>query len=284
MARLNSIIRALESGQHAFAAFAAPEPAAALDFANTDYDGLVFEAEHKAWDATVLRDSLQYLLDRRRIFEGDTLAPSPTPLIRVPVNGAEYGQWHAKQALDLGAFGVVWPHVTTVEEARNAVAACRYPRLPGEKLYEPAGVRGDAPTAAARYWGISNQEYYRKADVWPLDPDGEILVVLMIEDQRGIENLPDILKQVPGIGMVLIGEGDLSQELGVPRQLDHPKMVDARRRIVGICKENDVVVGHPHVTANNVEQVLEDGYRFLMSAPVRTFPGLEKGRKLTGRS
>jgi 4-hydroxy-2-oxoheptanedioate aldolase len=284
MTRLNSIIGALEAGRHAFGAFVAPEPGAAADFAATDYDGLVFEAEHKAWDATALRGCLQNLLDRRRIVEGGTLAASPTPLVRVPVNGAEFGQWHAKQALDLGAYGVVWPHVTTVEEARNAVAACRYPRLPDQPRFEPAGVRGDAPAAAARYWGISNQEYYQKADVWPLDPAGEILVVLMIEDQRGIENLPAILTQVPGIGMVLIGEGDLSQELGVPRQLEHPLMIEARKRIVGICQENDVVVGHPHVTAGNVERVLDEGYRFLMSAPVRSFPGLELGRKLTGRS
>jgi 4-hydroxy-2-oxoheptanedioate aldolase len=282
--RLNSVIGALESGEHAFAAFASPDPAAALEFAATDYDGLVFEAEHKPWDATALRDSLQYLLDRRRIFRGGTLAPSPTPLVRVPVNGAEHGQWHAKQALDLGAYGIVWPHITRVEEARNAVAACRYPRLPGEDRYEPAGVRGDAPAAAARYWGVSNNEYYAKADVWPLDPEGEILVVLMIEDQLGIRNLPSILDEVPGVGMVLIGEGDLSQELGVPRQLEHPLMVEARKRITAICHEHGVVVGHPHVTAGNVERVLEEGYRFLMTAPVRSYPGLELGRKLTGRS
>ncbi len=284
MARLNSVIGALESGQHAFAAFAAPEPAAALDFATSDYDGLVFEAEHKPWDATMLRDSLQYLLNRRRIFESGTLAPSPTPLIRVPVNGAEHGQWHAKQALDLGAYGIVWPHISRVEEARNAVAACRYPRLPGEERYDPPGLRGDAPAAAARYWGLSNDEYYAKADVWPLAPDGEILVVIQIEDQLGIENLPAILEQVPGIGLILIGEGDLSQELGVPRQLDHPLMVEARSRIVKICHEHEVVVGHPHVTTSNVERVLDEGYRFLMSAPVRSYPGLELGRKLTGRS
>lgn len=284
MARLNSVIGALESGGHAFAAFANPEPAAAIDFASTDYDGLVFEAEHKPWDAYALRDSLQYLLNRRRIAESGALAASPTPLIRVPVNGAEHGQWHAKQALDLGAYGIVWPHITTVDEARNAVAACRYPRLPGEDRYEPAGVRGDAPAAAARYWGLPNDEYYAKADVWPLDPDGEILVVLMIEDQRGIENLPSILDQVPGIGMVLIGEGDLSQELGVPRRLEHPSMVQARARIVRTCLDHGVVVGHPHVTEHNVEQVLDEGYRFLMSAPVRSYPGLELGRKLTGRS
>jgi 4-hydroxy-2-oxoheptanedioate aldolase len=148
----------------------------------------------------------------------------------------------------------------------------------------PGRVRGDAPAAAARYWGLTTQEYYAKADVWPLDPDGEILVVIQIEDQLGIENLPAMLDQVPGIGMVLIGEGDLSQELGIPRQLDHPLLNQAREQIVKICLDHDVVVGHPHVTTGNVEQVLADGYRFLMSAPVRSYPGLDRGRALTGRA
>ncbi|TDV54257.1 HpcH/HpaI aldolase family protein [Actinophytocola oryzae] len=283
MARLNSVIGALETGQHAFASFVAPDPAAALEFATTDYDGLVFEAEHKPWDVPALRDSLQYLLDRRRIFDATSVAPSVTPLVRIPANGGEKSQWHAKQALDLGAYGIVWPHISRVDEAYNAVAACRYPRLPDRPRFEPAGLRGDSPAAAARYWGVTNAEYYAKSDVWPLDPNGEILVALMIEDQLGIENLPDILDQVPGIGLVVVGEGDMSQELGVPRQYDHPRMLECKRRILDVCAARGVAVGHPHVTADNVKQVLADGYRFLMTMPVRGYPGLELGRTLTGR-
>ena len=50
-------------------------------------------------------------------------------MVRIPANGVEKAQWHAKQALDIGCYGIVWPHISTVEEAYNAVAACRYPRL-----------------------------------------------------------------------------------------------------------------------------------------------------------
>ncbi|GAA4601844.1 hypothetical protein GCM10023195_05070 [Actinoallomurus liliacearum] len=284
MTRLNGVIRALEDGQHAFASFVPPDPAAALEFGTAKYDGLIFEMEHKPWDVVGLKHSLQYLLNRRQIATAGDLAPAVTPLVRIPTNGAEKGQWHAKQALDLGAYGIVWPHVTTVDEAYNAVAACRYPRLPDAPRYEPAGVRGDSPAAAARYWGLTNDEYYAKSGVWPLDPDGEILVALMIEDQLGIQNLPDILDQVPGIGLVIIGEGDLSQELGVPRRYEHPKVLDCKRRILDICGERGVAVGHPHVTAGNVERVLKEGYRFLMTLPVRSYPGLDRGRELTGRA
>jgi 4-hydroxy-2-oxoheptanedioate aldolase len=280
-ARLNKVIAALAEGRHVFAAFAAADPAVAVELSTAGYDSLVFETEHKPWDVPALRDSLQYLLNRRQIFAADSLAPAVTPLVRIPPNGGEMSQWHAKQALDLGAYGIVWPHVTRVEEARNAVAACRYPRLPESPRFEPAGVRGDSPAAAARYWGISNAEYYAKSDVWPLDPDGEILVGIMIEEQLAIENLPDILDQVPGIGLALIGEGDMSQELGIPRQYDHPRMLECKRQILKVCAERGVAVGHPHVTAANIEQVLADGYRFLMSASKRTDPALEQGRKLT---
>ena len=100
----------------------------------------------------------------------------------------------------------------------------------------------------------------------------------------GIANLSDILKKVPGVGVVLIGEGDLSQELGYPRQYEHPKVVEAMAEIVRVCKENNVPVGHPHVGSANVERILGEGYRWLMAAPVRSYAALEKGRQLTGRT
>ena len=80
-----------------------------------------------------------------------------TPFVRIPPNGGEMNQWIAKQVLDIGVYGIVWPHVSTVEEARNAVQACRYPRPREAAYYEPAGQRGDAPSTAARYWGIDQQ-------------------------------------------------------------------------------------------------------------------------------
>ena len=166
---------------------------------------------------------------------------------------------------------------------RKGGAACRYPRLKTAPRYEPAGIRGDGPTTAVRYWGLTQPEYYSRADVWPLDPKGEILCMLMIEDTQGIANLDAILKQVPGIGLVLIGEGDLSQELGYPRQYEHPKVLEAMAYIVKTCKENKVHVGHPHVDATNVERILGEGYTFLMAAPVRSFAALDKGRQLAGR-
>lgn len=281
--RLNGVIRAWEDGKPAFASFASADRTTAIAFSTSPYDGLVFEMEHNAWDPTALQDALQYLLSRGQIAGSGSIAPAITPFVRIPPNGEERNQWVAKQALDRGVYGVVWPHIATVEQARNAVAACRYPRPKGSPRYDPAGLRGDGPTSACRYWGLSQQEYYAKADVWPLDPNGEIVVMLMIEDALGIQNLRDILKNVPGIGSILIGEGDLSQDLGVPRQYDHAEVREAMSEVVARCKEFDVPVGHPHVGKHNVERLLAQGYRFLMASPVRSLEPLEHGRRLAGR-
>jgi 4-hydroxy-2-oxoheptanedioate aldolase len=281
--RLNGVIRALEQGQHTFTAFSPAEMDSALAMSTSKFDGVVFEMEHNPWDGRALRDCLQYMLNRAQIVKAGSVVPTVPPMVRVPVNGVEKGQWHAKQALDMGCYGIVFPHISTVEEAYNAVAACRYPRMKNAPLYEPAGIRGDGPTAAARYWGLSQQEYYQKADVWPLNPQGEIFVILQIEDTKGVENLADMLKNVPGIGAILIGEGDLSQELGYPRQYEHKVVLEWMARVVSTCKAHNVVVGHPHVEAGNAERIIKEGYRFLMCAPTRSYAHLDKARQLTGR-
>jgi 4-hydroxy-2-oxoheptanedioate aldolase len=163
--RLNGAIRALEQGKPAFVTFAPPETGAAQNISAASYDGVVFEMEHGPYDNRQLRDCLQYMLNRRQIVQSGSLAPTVTPMVRIPPNGGEMNQFLAKQVLDSGVYGVVWPHVSTVEEARNAVAACRYPRPPEAPFFEPAGQRGDAPAAAARYWGLTQQEYYARAEV-----------------------------------------------------------------------------------------------------------------------
>ena len=159
--RLNNIIKALEAGQHALTCFAPAHVDSAIAMSASKYDGCVFEMEHNPWDGSRLRDCLQYMLNRAQIAKAG-LVPPVTPLVRIPVNGIEMAQWQAKQALDMGCYGIVFPHISTVAEAANAVGACRYPRMKNAPLYEPAGIRGDGPTAAARYWGIGQQEYYRR--------------------------------------------------------------------------------------------------------------------------
>ena len=126
--RLNPAIRALDSGKPAFVTFSPAEIGAAQSIGAQPYDGVVFEMEHNPYDIRQLRDCMQYMLDRAQILKSGTLAPAVAPMVRIPPNGGEMNQFIAKQVLDIGVYGIVWPHVSTVDEARNAVQACRYPR------------------------------------------------------------------------------------------------------------------------------------------------------------
>ena len=105
----------------------------------------------------------------------------------------------------------------------------------------------------------------------------------MCEDVVGLKNLPKILKEVPGIGAVIIGEGDLSQNLGFPRQYKHPTVAGAIAEILAICKAHNVACGHPHVEADNVDEVVAQGFKWLMPRPGRSNAVLDKALKQSGR-
>src|SRR5258708_7405715 len=123
--RLKKIIRAWEERRPAFSSFANANPQTGVEFSTAPYDGVIFEMEHNPWDVVGLGDALQYLLNRKQIVTSGSLAPAVTPLVRIPANGAEMTQSFAKQALDRGVYGVVFPHTSDAEQAYNAVAACR---------------------------------------------------------------------------------------------------------------------------------------------------------------
>ena len=184
--RLNNVIKALESGKPAFTSFCQADPETAIAMTTAKYDGVVFEMEHNPWDIRALRDSLQYMLNRGQIARSGSVAPAVTPMVRIPPNGAEKAQFQAKQALDLGVYGIVWPHISTVEEAYNAVAACRYPRLK-ERAAVRAG-RASAATVRPRPCAIGASRS-RNITSAPTSgrsiPKGEIFVILMMEDTRG---------------------------------------------------------------------------------------------------
>jgi 4-hydroxy-2-oxoheptanedioate aldolase len=274
---LNGAISRLAAGMPIFATITQANPESARAMSAGPHDSVIFEMEHAPWDPMLLRHSLQYLLDRGPILAREDLSPVVTPMVRIPANGSELNQWLAKQALDAGVYGVVWPHVSTVAEARNAVASCRYPRPESEPRYQPAGLRGFGPTNAARYWGLGVADYCRRADTWPLDPDGDVLVVIMCEDLLGSANLAEILAEVPGIGAVLIGTADLSMDLGHGGG-DHPDVESVVQRILQTCHTAGVCCGIPGVTPDNVEQRLAEGFGLLLPNPPVSAPTVEVGR------
>lgn len=172
----------------------------------TGLDWLFIDMEHSP-----------YLLDRLEAKLGGlaaSAAPTITPIARIPLEGHEPFKWAIKQVLDAGVMGVVVPRIENREQALAVVRAMRYPPQKGGAHPEPAGARGYGPGRAAKLWGVEVREYLRRADLWPLNPSGDLLAVMLIETVEGVKNIDEILG-VPGVGMVFIGPGDLGMSLGV---------------------------------------------------------------------
>ena len=282
--RYNKAIELLEAGQPVFGSGLIWN--GNLDemmyFADSDYDLVMIEMEHEGLSFNNLRASLQFLLNRQRIAGAGSLQADPTPVVRIPPNTREQNQWVIKQALDTGVYGLILPHLDTVDGAQAAVRAARYPQPPGAADPESAGERGWWYRIAPRYWGLTPAEYYDAAGVWPLDPDGNLLLMGIVEEPTGVRNLPDILRAARGIGAIWAGPGDMSVALGHKGNANHPEVQEMLLRILGICQNAGVpcAVG---CTAAEVPMRLEQGFRILITAPTRTTSGLTEGRRLAGR-
>jgi len=250
--------------------------------ADSAYDMVIVEMEHQGFSFHDLRVSLQFLLSRRKVAEQGNLQADPTPMVRIPPNTREHNQWVIKQALDTGVYGLVLPHLNTVEDARAAVEAARYPQVPGVPDFEPNGERGWWPRIAPRYWGLTAEEYYDAADVWPLDPDGNMLLMGIVEEPEGVRNIRDILRHVKGIGAIWAGPGDMSVAMGYKGNSNHPEVQENLLRVLSACKEAGVpcAVG---ATADEVAQRLEQGFRIIITSPEKTTRGLDEGRRLATR-
>ncbi len=250
--------------------------------ADSDYDMVIVEMEHQGFSFHDLRVSLQFLLSRSKVAQQGGLQADPTPMVRIPPNSREHNQWVIKQALDTGVYGLVLPHLNTVEDAQAAVKAARYPQVAGVTDFEPKGERGWWPRIAPRYWGLTGEEYYDAADVWPLDPDGNMLLMGIVEEPEGVGNIRDILSQVKGIGAIWAGPGDMSVAMGHKGNANHPEVQENLLRVLSACKEAGVpcAVG---ATADEVAQRLEQGFRIIITSPEKTTRGLDEGRRLTTR-
>jgi 4-hydroxy-2-oxoheptanedioate aldolase len=184
-------------------------------------------------------------------------------LARFPPYGRdiESNDWIAKQALDMGLMGVIFNGIDNREQATRVVRYMRYPQQKTSKYQQPSGLRGYAPGNAVFAWGISGAEYERHADVWPLNPEGDLLVIPMIETLEGLHNANEIAS-VPGVGAIFIGAGgDLHQWLGVPT--DAPEVESARQSILEPYKAHNVACGITATTKEDVDKRPKEGWKMI---------------------
>jgi 4-hydroxy-2-oxoheptanedioate aldolase len=150
-------------------------------------------------------------------------AATPTfPVVRIAANETP----RFKRVLDQGAFGVMVPYVSTSAEARAAVNAMRYP---------PRGIRGVAKFNRGAGFGGDFEEYYAHAHE-------RLLSVIQIETPEGVANAADIAA-VDGVDVLFVGPTDLSYNMGIRDQLEHPTFKDALRKVSDAAKQHGKAAG-----------------------------------------
>lgn len=165
-----------------------------------------------------------------------------SPLVRVYENNEAL----ISRALDLGAEGVLVPHIATAQDVTELVQAARF---------HPAGNRGICRyVRAARFSSMDRHEYFKKANE-------TTFTVAMIEGAEGVANLDSILK-VPGIDLIFVGPYDLSQALGVPGQVESPLVTKAMKDIAKKAREQKIALGTFADDAATALQWAELGVQF----------------------
>ncbi|MBV9251614.1 MAG: hypothetical protein JO227_20505 [Acetobacteraceae bacterium] len=249
--------------------------------------------EHGAFDMTGLAEYMRGLVEGGPTASGHR---TPAVIVEAPVNGTDeanvrYNAWQFRQILGRGVHGILLCQAETADAVRAFVESCRYPhhlqevdplmptpveRVGGATRPRPGtgangrpllgiGTRGrGSESTAIVIWGVSQQEYMAKADPWPLNPDGELLLGVKLESPEGIANCEAICA-VPGLGFAEMGPGDLGLSLGytaLMRDPYPPEMQDARDRVLAACKHNGIAFLEGGTAANLIRR-LDEGVRVI---------------------
>ena len=232
----------------------------ARELTRAPIDYVYVDMEHTPVDMMDLHHFTLGTLDKAAIAgRGGALNADLAVFARFPPYGREQVQWISKQALDMGLMGIIFNSIDNAEQAELAVRSMRYPPMQGAELAEPAGLRGWSPGLATWLWGVSSAEYREMADVWPLNPNGELLAIMMIETAEGLANV-DAIAAVPGVGALFVGPSDLSFSMGVPGNA--PEVEEALGTILAACLAHDVACGKS-MAEDEIAGRIEDGWKML---------------------
>jgi len=240
--------------------------------AQTYADYISYDMEHAPFDVKGLADYMRGLVKGGPTKSGHR---TPAVIVNVPVNGTDEATvranaWMFHQVLATGVHGILLCHADTPGAVRAFVEAVRFPAYGGRR-----GVHGN-PTAA-RIWGITADEYGERADVWPLNPKGELLLGLKLEDKYALENAEANAK-TPGIAFAEWGPGDMAFSLGVKGQ-NVPQMQAARSKVFAATKAAKIFFLNS-MNADNIIDMIKEG---VMVGPASQ-QATEIGRKFTKRT
>ena len=269
--RFNKMIELLEQGQPVYNVLAKDvsyEGGRAM--AQTWADYIKVDMEHAPFDIKALDQFMRGLVDGGPTRSGHRI---PAVVAEVPAEGVSAAEiranaWMFKQVLARGVTGINLCHAETPAAIKAFVEACRYPfhtigvgDPPGPALAEGRRGHGNAGEEdAAAIWGMSVEEYLQRADVWPLNPNGELMLGVKIENRRALRNA-ERSARVPGIGFAEWGSRDMAWSHGYAGYVDPPYPDDleaVRVRVFTACTQAGLFF-HNAVSRDDVVSRLQQG-------------------------
>ena len=181
--------------------------------------------------------------------------------------------------LNLGVSTIVFVDVESADEVKQGLAAMRFKAN--------GGTRPDTVGTAPAYWGVSEEEYRAKADLWPVNPKGELVNWSIVESKEGLAKIREIAA-VKGIGALFPGAGTLRGVFTTVNQegqriFDEAGWEAAIQQVLSACKEFNVACGYP-ATEKDVELRMKQGFSvFIINWGDAGFRTVEIGKKAGGR-
>ena len=232
--KINSVKKRLKDGQACFGTMLRilKSPQAVALCASEGWDYIILDTEHNDYDYETLGNfSLAAKYEEMALF------------VRVP--DKLYHQM--AQMLDIGAEGLILPQVKTLTETQHIIRSTKY---------APMGSRGVSISSIVTKYRNYDQATYTE---WA---NREVMTIIQIESEEGVQNVEKIVS-VPGVDAVMIGPADLSQDMGIPGQLKHPRVEAAFREVIAQCNKYGVAPGIHLSNMEDVEKWHSEGMRFI---------------------
>ncbi|SVA15307.1 uncharacterized protein METZ01_LOCUS68161, partial [marine metagenome] len=224
--------------------------------------------EHGSFDMTGLDQYIRGLIDGGPTKSGHR---TPAVIVETPVEGSSeeiirFNAWQFRMILARGVHGILLCQAETPDAVRAFIESCRYPiNMTGVGHGLERGTRGTGsqPTSAP-VWGVDADTYVDKAEPWPLNPEGELLLGVKIETVRALSNC-ELSLAVPGLGFAEWGPGDLHMSFGIKRDPDKPmdpRLLEARDRVKAACDANNLAFLEG-ATPENITEKIDEGVRII---------------------
>ena len=204
--------------------------------------------------------------------------PLATKIPKISTDPAKAVDYISRQ-LNLGVSTVVFVDVESADEVKQGLAAMRFK--------SKGGTRPEDVGSAPAYWGISEQDYRKKADLWPLSADGELVNWTIVESKEGLAKVREIAA-VKGVGVLFPGAGTLrgvfttTDENG-QRIFNAEGWENAIQQVLSACKEFNIACGYP-ATEADIEMRMKQGFSvFIINWGDAGFRAVTKGRAFGGR-